>query len=75
MLVVTLAGQGQCFRPAPFILVIKRMPLTVGVCQLAAEPGFTAAVHRCVRSLVVLFSLATRHPGTGSGSERQEGES
>lgn len=70
MPVMALAGQGQCFRPAPPILVIKRMILTVGVCQVAAEPGFTAAGHRCVGNLVVSFSLATSHLGTGPGSER-----
>lgn len=75
MPVMTLAEQGQCFRPVPSILVIKRMFLTVGVCQIAAEPGFTAAVHRRVRDLVVLLSLSTSHLGMGPGSERREGES
>lgn len=65
-------GKYSAFRPAPHILVVKRMLLTVGVCQVAAEPGFTAAGHRCVRNLDASFSLATSHLGTGPGSERRE---
>lgn len=75
MPIMALARQGQCFRPAPSILVIKRMFLTVGVCQVSAEPGCTAAVHRCVGNLVALLSLAMSHLGMGPGSERGEGES